>query len=94
MLHPHPTSLEDRYVRIPKYAYSMPMRQTVVELIQLVPHLSPHYTDTFQDPHMVKFLTYEASTSESLNMCLILKSNIPLLKIKPGKHTSIAKCLV
>jgi hypothetical protein len=40
---------------------------------------------------MVKFLTYEASTS--LNMFLALKSTVPLPKLKPGEQTSIVKAL-
>jgi len=38
---------------------------------------------------MVKFLTYEASTS--LNMFLALKNTVPLQKSKPGEQTSIVK---
>ena len=66
-------------------------RQTADELPRLVHHLGPRYADAFQDPHMVKFLTYEASTS--LNMFLALKSTIPLPKSKPGEQTSIVKAL-
>ena len=40
---------------------------------------------------MVKFLTYEASTS--LNMFLALKSTVPCQKSKPSKQTSIVKAL-
>ena len=40
--------------------------------------LGPRYTDIFQDPHMVKFLTYEASTS--LNMFLSLKNTVPIIR--------------
>ncbi|KAF8962103.1 beach-domain-containing protein [Flammula alnicola] len=38
------------------------------DLPRLIHHLGPRYTGTFQDPELVKFLTYEASTS--LNMYL------------------------
>ena len=65
--------------------------QIADELPRLVHHLGPRYADAFQDPQMVKFLTYEASTS--LNMFLALKSTIPLPKSKPGEQTSIVKAL-
>ena len=78
---------------MPKYANpsSLLTRQIADELPRLIHHLGPRYTDAFQDPHMVKFLTYEASTS--LNMFLALKSTIPLPKSKPGEQTSIVKAL-
>ncbi|KDR79337.1 hypothetical protein GALMADRAFT_223566 [Galerina marginata CBS 339.88] len=38
------------------------------DLPRLIHHLGPRYTGSFQDPELVKFLTYEASTS--LNMYL------------------------
>ena len=38
------------------------------DLPRLIHHLGPRYCGTFQDPYLVKFLTYEASTS--LNMFL------------------------
>lgn len=38
------------------------------DLPRLIHHLGPRYCGTFQDPRLVKFLTYEASTS--LNMFL------------------------
>lgn len=40
---------------------------------------------------MVKFLTYEASTS--LNMFLALKNTVPIQKSKIGEQTSIVKAL-
>jgi hypothetical protein len=40
---------------------------------------------------LVKFLTYEASTS--LNMFLALKNTVSLPKSKPGEQTSIVKVL-
>ena len=66
-------------------------REIADELPRLVHHLGPRYTGTFRDPHLVKFLTYEASTS--LNMFLALKNTIPLPKSKPGEQTSIVKAL-
>lgn len=41
---------------------------TADDLPRLIHHLGPRYCGTFQDPYLVKFLTYEASTS--LNMFL------------------------
>jgi hypothetical protein len=38
------------------------------DLPRLIHHLGPRYCGSFQDPYLVKFLTYEASTS--LNMFL------------------------
>jgi len=38
------------------------------DLPRLIHHLGPRYCGTFQDPYLVKFLTYEASAS--LNMFL------------------------
>jgi len=70
---------------------SLLTRQIADELPRLVHHLGPRYTDAFQDLHMVKFLTYEASTS--FNMFLALKSTIPLPKSKLGEQTSIVKAL-
>jgi hypothetical protein len=45
----------------------------------------------FRDPPLVKFLTYDTSTS--LNMFLALKNAVSLPKSKAGEQTSIVKAL-
>jgi len=45
-----------------------PSTLTGDDLPRLVHHLGPRYSGTFQDPNLIKFLTYDASTS--LNMFL------------------------
>ncbi|KAF8154493.1 hypothetical protein B0H34DRAFT_660452 [Crassisporium funariophilum] len=69
------------------------------ELPRLIHHLGPRYTGTFQDPDLVKFLTYEASTS--LNMFLAAtpqphqktKSKPSKTGGEQGQQTSIIKAL-
>lgn len=41
---------------------------TVDDLPRLVHHLGPRYTGNFQAAHLVKFLTYEASTSLNVHL--------------------------
>ena len=80
-------------MRMPRYALLLTLltRRIADELPRLIHHLGPRYTGIFQDPHMVKFLTYEASTS--LNMFLALKSTVPRQKSKLSEQTSIVKAL-
>ena len=77
-------------VRMPTYALlsHLLMCQIADELPRLIHHLGPRYTGIFQDTHMVKFLTYEAS-----RMFLALKNTVARPKSKPGEQTSILKAL-
>jgi len=64
------------------------------DLPRLIHHLGPRYTGTFQDPELVKFLTYEASTS--LNMYLFSASAAggalgPQESTGPGNRTKGAQ---
>ncbi|KAM6494725.1 hypothetical protein JOM56_009348 [Amanita muscaria] len=63
------------------YFMSVPLSDDISRLIY---HLGPRYSGTFHDPLLVKFLTYEASTS--INMYL---SNIS--KPKPDSRSSKSK---
>ncbi|KAJ7075426.1 beach-domain-containing protein [Mycena belliarum] len=56
------------------------------DLPRFIHHLGPRYSGNFQDPHLVKFLTYEASTS--LNMYL---STIVTKAQTPGALTPLMK---
>ena len=49
-------------------SFTHPSTLTGDDLPRLVHHLGPRYSGTFQDPTLIKFLTYDASTS--LNMFL------------------------
>ncbi|KAF7319608.1 hypothetical protein HMN09_00301200 [Mycena chlorophos] len=68
---------------------SFPLGDDVPRFIH---HLGPRYSGTFQDPVLVKFLTYEASTSLNMYLSTILAKNaanpaspsnqsIPLMKV-------------
>ncbi|KAF7329558.1 hypothetical protein MKEN_00218700 [Mycena kentingensis (nom. inval.)] len=55
---------------------------------RFIHHLGPRYAGTFQDPVLVKFLTYEASTSLNMYLSTILAKNpggataqVPLMKV-------------
>ncbi|KAF8621252.1 hypothetical protein AX15_007913 [Amanita polypyramis BW_CC] len=79
------------------YLLSTPLAD---ELPKFVYYLGPRYSGTFQDPALIKFLTYESSTA--LNMSLInLATSAKLkpdnsqssLKSKTGTEGSLAKAL-
>ncbi|CAK5278628.1 unnamed protein product [Mycena citricolor] len=49
------------------------------DLPRFIHHLGPRYSGNFQDPMLVKFLTYEASTSLNMYLSTIAaKSNVPV----------------
>ena len=54
------------------------------DLPRFVHHLGPRYSGSFQDPDLIKFLTYEASTSLNMFLSAVTSKSpetTPLLKI-------------
>ncbi|KAJ3506661.1 hypothetical protein NLJ89_g6748 [Agrocybe chaxingu] len=65
------------------YLMALPLPDDIPRLVH---HLGPRYTGSFQDPALVRFLTYEAATS--LNMYLTSVSSIVGLHSNPSSAIS------
>lgn len=50
------------------------------DLPRLIHHLGPRYTGTFQDPQLIKFLTYEASTSLNMYLGTVAATSAPMVR--------------
>ncbi|KAH8809671.1 beach-domain-containing protein [Flagelloscypha sp. PMI_526] len=67
------------------HLFSVPLND---EILRFTHHLGPRYTGNFQDASLVKFLTYEASTSLNMFLSIVAaspranaQSGSPLLKV-------------